>query len=164
MEIKSKNPLTSQNIQEIHFLGFSSATAAFPIISLVNKYLHITLSHYRDFIEESDPNFRRCIFTNFRPALPMNSPGEIDYNFDDISALSRPEKAQIEKYILVECKGEANNLFPKLKPLDYLLISNYPLSDLKFTIKSIPDVTMVFDLTQSQLGNKVKGIAGILNN
>jgi hypothetical protein len=94
----------------------------------------------------------------------MNSPGEIDYNFDDISAVSRPEKAQIEKYILVECKGEANNLFPKLKPLDYLLISNYPLSDLKFTIKSIPDVTMVFDLTQSQLGNKVKGIAGILNN
>ncbi|MFY7862217.1 MAG: hypothetical protein ACOVP5_08300, partial [Chitinophagales bacterium] len=164
MEIKTKHSLTLQNSPEIYFLGFSSATAAFPIISMINKYLHITLSHYRDFIEGSDPNFKRCIFTNFRPAIALNNPGEIDFSFDDISSVSRKDKAQIHKYILVECKGDANNLFPKLKPLDYLLISNYQLSDLKSTIKSIPDVTMVFDLNQSQLGNKVKGIVGILNN
>jgi hypothetical protein len=92
------------------------------------------------------------IFTSFEPKenqLETDSIIEDDF-FDMII----PNRAEISKYLVIQCKGEQAALFPKIGQLDYLLISNYSLTQSIAAIQSIPEVTITFPLQSMHIGKR----------
>jgi hypothetical protein len=63
-----------------------------------------------------------------------------------------------QKIAIVEAKNQNVFLFPKLKQMDYLIVSNFPIQNLKATLNQIQVVNIVFDVDVKILKERTKDI------
>jgi hypothetical protein len=63
-----------------------------------------------------------------------------------------------QKIAIVEAKNQNVFLFPKMKQMDYLIVSNFPIQNLKATLNQIQVVNIVFDVDVKILKERTKDI------
>jgi hypothetical protein len=63
-----------------------------------------------------------------------------------------------QKIAIVEAKNQNVFLFPKMKQMDYLIVSNFPIQNLKATLNQIQVVNIVFDVDLKILKERTKDI------
>jgi hypothetical protein len=63
-----------------------------------------------------------------------------------------------QKIVILEAKNQNVFLFPKMKQMDYLIISNFPIQSLKSTLNQIQVVNIVFDIDIKILKERIKDI------
>jgi len=150
----SKIDLSEPKGGDLHFLGMSSSTGVAVMCSQLNKYLQLKLSFYISMMALNQDTIldKLPIFTSFEPM--ENKLETMVIAEDDFFDLGIPSRAEISKYLLIQCKGESAVLFPKIPHLDYLLISNYSLTLSNLTIDSIPEVTVTFPLNSMHIGKR----------
>jgi hypothetical protein len=140
---------------ELFFIGVSSANGIAVLCNQINKYLGIKLSFYsnlmalnQDTILDSLP-----IFTSFEPKENVMQVNTVAHD-EDFFDIGLPTKTEVSKYLLIQCKGEKANLFPKISQLDFLFISNYSLEKSLSTLQQIPEVTVSFPLQIMHIGKR----------
>jgi hypothetical protein len=63
-----------------------------------------------------------------------------------------------QKIAIVEAKNQNVFLFPKLKQMDYLIVANFPIQNLKATLNQIQVVNIIFDVDLKILKERTKDI------
>jgi hypothetical protein len=63
-----------------------------------------------------------------------------------------------QKIAIVETKNQNVFLFPKLKQMDYLIVANFPIQNLKATLNQIQVVNIIFDVDLKILKERTKDI------
>lgn len=151
----NKIDLSDPKGSELFFMGMSSATGIAVLCNQVNKYLGIKLSFYSNLLALNKDTIldNLPIFTSFEPkenVMEVNP----EANDDDFLDLALPSKTEVSKYLLIQCKGEKANLFPKISQLDFLFVSNYSLAKSMPTIQQIPELTISFPLQTMHIGKR----------
>jgi hypothetical protein len=150
----SKIDLSDPKGSELFFMGISSATGIAVICHKINTYLGVKLSFYSNLMAMNRATIldNLPIFTSFEPKENiLEVSNQVDDDFFDIAL---PSKTEVSKYLLVQCKGEKSNLFPKISQLDFLLVSNYSLKSTIHTIQQIPEVSITFPLETIHIGKR----------
>ena len=150
----TKIDLSDPKDGDLYFQGISSSVGIAVLCNQLNRYLQLKLSFYTSMMAMNQDTIldKLPIFTSFEPKenqLETHSILE-----DDFFDMSMPSRAEISKYLLIQCKGEHSTLFSKIAQLDYLLISNYSLTQSLTTIQSIPEVTITFPLQSMHIGKR----------
>jgi hypothetical protein len=150
----TKIDLSDPKEGELFFLGISSSTGIAVLCSQLNRYLQLKLSFYTSMMAMNQETIldKLPIFTSFEPKENQLETDSIIE--DDFFDMSIPNRAEISKYLVIQCKGEQAALFPKIGQLDYLLISNYSLTQSIAAIQSIPEVTITFPLQSMHIGKR----------
>lgn len=155
--MKDKNSISSED--RLHLMGINSTSGIALISASINRYFDIHLAYYTVISakQKNEVSDQMAVFTNYTPNLPSSPAGsEVDNLFDLCDLSNFRLESSIEKYMLVQSKGEFINLFPRIRQIDYVLISNYALAQKKSILKEMEGVNYVFDLTEEHLGTKLK--------
>lgn len=62
------------------------------------------------------------------------------------------------KIAIIEVKNQNVILFPKLKQMDYLIVANFPIQQLKATLSRLQVVNIVFDIDLKFIKERTKDI------
>jgi hypothetical protein len=62
------------------------------------------------------------------------------------------------KIAIIEVKNQNVILFPKLKQMDYLIVANFPIQQLKATLSKLQVVNIVFDIDLKFIKERTKDI------
>lgn len=152
----SRIDLSDPKEVDLFFLGISSAAGIAVICHKINQYLGVKLSYFDDAIisiTQSSILDNIPVFTSFEPKA--NEPENSSLDLDDFSLDLNPcGKVAVCKYLLIKCKGNSHQLFPKIQQLDFLLVSNYELKTAETVINQIPEVTITFSLFETHIGKR----------
>jgi hypothetical protein len=151
-KLNIKVDLSAPKNDELFFMGISSSVGVAVLANLINRHLGINLSYYEKMMamQQNLVLDSLAIFTTFEPQV-----NEVETTDDpDVFDMKLPETHVATKYILMQTKGEKSNLFPKINPMDYIFISNYSIQNHFELIKSIPEITINFELQKSHLGKR----------
>lgn len=155
MEKNTRNILD----ENLYILGVNTTMGIAYLSNILNRYLDIELRYYTSIRVEHKKSVvdQMSVFANYTPknSLEISSDATSNSDFIDLSDISNYslEKTS-EKYMLVQAKGEHMNLFSKIKQIDYVLISNYPLDKDKKAIQSVDAINYLFELNETHLGKK----------
>ena len=145
--------------ERLHVLGINSTLGVALIAASINRFLDLNLAYYTliSATQKNERSDQMAVFTNYTPK-PPSTPAlkEVDSLIDWSDLSNFKLDTSIEKYMLIQSKGEFINLFPKIRQIDYVLISNYPLAKKKSLLKDLEGINYLFDLTEEHLGPKLK--------
>ncbi len=140
-------------------MGINSTSGIAYISALINRHLDLNLAYYTMISakRKNEVSDQMAVFTNYTPKLMEAATSSKENDLLDLTDISSFKlDTSIEKYMLVQSKGEFINLFPKIRQIDYVLISNYSLERKKIVLKNIEGVNYTFDLSEDHLGLKLK--------
>lgn len=151
-KLSQRIDLSSPKEGDLYFLGISSATGVAVLTTQLNRFLDLELSFYIHLIAKNNQTAfdNLPIFTSFNP---KENKVDTSSEFDFLDLRIHNERIST-KYLLIQSRGDRANLFPRITQLDYLLISNYSLENLKKTIDTVPEVGISFGLNKEHIGNR----------
>lgn len=147
-----KLDLSNPKDGELFFIGISSAAGVAVITQQINRFFDLRLTYYSQLLAFQKETIldRLVIFTTFEPKENKFEMSEDE----DFFNLHLPSITEISKYLLIQCRGDNSVLFPKIQQADYVFISNYSMKNWMDTLKSIPEVTICFELNRTHLGKR----------
>lgn len=161
-----KVDLSAPKKVDLFFMGISSSAGVAVLANQINRYLDINLSFYLElFVVQKDViSDKLPIFTTFdlkKNELNLNSKLDEEIDLLDMRLMMEDEAT---KFLLMRIKGEKSNLFPKINPMDFIFISNYPLTKYSDHIKSIPEVTIQYELKMEHVIKQYKYFSELFYN
>lgn len=63
-----------------------------------------------------------------------------------------------QKIAIIEAKNQNVFLFPKMKQMDYLIVSNFPIQSLKATLKQMQIINLVYDIDLKIIKERLKDL------
>jgi hypothetical protein len=161
-KLNLKVDLSAPKTVELYFMGISSSTGIAVLANQLNRYLDINLSFYQKMIALHQEKVldNLPIFTNY---IPLKNELKVDEEIDFFD-LRLTNEVETTKFLLMQTKGEKANLFPKINPMDFIFISNYPLSKFSEIIKSIPEITLHYELNMVHVKNQYKYFSDLFYN
>ena len=140
-------------------MGINTTMGIGYLASMLNRYMEVDLAYYT-MITATQKNSvadKMAVFTNYTPRIESVQPEREEGALLDLSDItSFRQESSIEKYMLVQAKGEYLNLFPRIKQIDFVFISNYALHQKKAILQMMEGINYSFDLTEEHLGAKSK--------
>lgn len=160
--MKSKVFSSPTNDLSLHILGINSTAGIAFISAELNRHLDMDLRFYTAISARRKNSItdQMAVFTNYQPKSDLNPNQEPIDRLENIHILQK--ETPTSKYMLVQAKGESLNLFPRIRQIDYVFLSNYPFIGQKKSLQSIPDIRYIFDLYEEHLGAKLKYFRGLM--
>ena len=63
-----------------------------------------------------------------------------------------------QKIAIIEAKNQNVFLFPKMKQMDYLIVSNFPIQSLKATLNQMQIINLVYDIDLKIIKERLKDL------